>query len=159
MAFSTFFKSEFWNKEFKIWAIVSSQSYFCWLYRASPSSAAKNVINWILILVIWWCPCVESSPVLLEKVVCCDQCILSQNSGILCLGIICVPRPNFPGTPHISWFSTFLFQSPMMKRTSFFGLSSRRLCRSSYNHSTSEYVSFCNLAKHTWLVFVKICDR
>ena len=28
-----------------IWATVSSQSCFCWLYRASPSSAAKNIIN------------------------------------------------------------------------------------------------------------------
>ena len=28
-----------------IWATVSSRSCFCWLYRASPSSAAKNMIN------------------------------------------------------------------------------------------------------------------
>ena len=28
-----------------IWATVSSRSCFCWLYRASPSSAAKNIIN------------------------------------------------------------------------------------------------------------------
>ena len=41
------FKSEFCNKEFMIWATVSSQSCFCWLYRASPSSAAKNKINLI----------------------------------------------------------------------------------------------------------------
>jgi len=41
------------------WATVSSQSYFCWLYRASPSSAAKNIINLISVLTIWWCPCVE----------------------------------------------------------------------------------------------------
>ena len=27
-------------------------------------------------LTIWWCPCVESSPVLLEEGVCYDQCIL-----------------------------------------------------------------------------------
>ena len=41
-----------------IWATVSSQSCFCWLYRASPSLAAKNIINLILVLTIWWCPCV-----------------------------------------------------------------------------------------------------
>ena len=29
------FKSEFCNKEFMIWATVSSQFCFCWLYRAS----------------------------------------------------------------------------------------------------------------------------
>ena len=70
------FKSEFGNKEFMIWAIVSSWSCFCWLYRASPSLAAKHVINLISVLAIWWCPCVESSPVLLEEGVCYDQCVL-----------------------------------------------------------------------------------
>ena len=49
-----------------IWATVSSRSCFGWLYRASPSLAAKNIINMILVLTIWWCPCVESSLVLLE---------------------------------------------------------------------------------------------
>jgi len=39
------FKSEFGNKEFMIWATVSSWSCLCWLYRASPSLAAKNIIN------------------------------------------------------------------------------------------------------------------
>ena len=33
---------------------------FCWLYRASPSLAAKNIINLIFVLTIWWCPCVVS---------------------------------------------------------------------------------------------------
>ena len=44
-----------------IWATVSSWSCFCWLYRASPSLAAKNIINLISVLTIWWCPRVESS--------------------------------------------------------------------------------------------------
>ena len=70
------FKSEFGNKEFMIWATVSSWSYFCWLYRASPSLAANNIISLISVLTIWWCPCVESSLVLLEEGVCYDQCIL-----------------------------------------------------------------------------------
>ena len=60
-----------------IWATVSSRSCFCWLYRASPSLAAKNIMNLISVLTIWWCPCVESSLVLLEECVCCDQCVLS----------------------------------------------------------------------------------
>ena len=59
-----------------IWATVSSWSYFFWLYRASPSSAAKNRINLISILTIWCCPCVQLALVLLEDGVCCDQCIL-----------------------------------------------------------------------------------
>ena len=49
-----------------IWATVSSWSCFCWLYTASPSSAAKNIINLILVLTILWCPCIEPSLVLLE---------------------------------------------------------------------------------------------
>ena len=59
-----------------IWATVSSQSCFCWLYRASPPLAAKHIINLILVLTIWWCPRVESSLVLLEEGVCYDQCVL-----------------------------------------------------------------------------------
>ena len=39
---------------------VSSRSCLCWLYRASPSLAAKNIINLISVLTIWWCPYVES---------------------------------------------------------------------------------------------------
>ena len=34
--------------------MVSSKSCFCWLYRPSPSLAAKNIINLILVLTIWW---------------------------------------------------------------------------------------------------------
>ena len=59
-----------------IWATVSSQSCFCWLCRASPSLAAKNIINMISLLTIWWCPSVESSLMLLEDGVCYDQCVL-----------------------------------------------------------------------------------
>ena len=70
-----------------IWATVSSQSCFCWLYRASPSLAAKNIISLILVLTIWWCPCVESSLVLLEEGVCYDQCVL--------LAKLCLPLPCF----------------------------------------------------------------
>ena len=69
------FQSEFGNKEFVIWATVSSQS-FCWLYSASPFLAAKNIINLISVLTIWWCPCVESSLVLSEDGVCYDLCVL-----------------------------------------------------------------------------------
>ena len=55
------FKSEFGNKEFMIWATVSSRSCFCWLYKASPSLAAKKIINLISVLTIWQCSCVVFS--------------------------------------------------------------------------------------------------
>ena len=71
------FKSEFGNKEFMVWATVSSQLCFCWLYKASPYLAAKNIISLILVLTIWWCPGVESSLVLLEE----GAQVLSPSSG------------------------------------------------------------------------------
>ena len=37
-------KSEFGNKEFMIWATVSSRSSFCWLYRASLYSCFWTVV-------------------------------------------------------------------------------------------------------------------
>ena len=61
--------------------------FFCWLYRASPSSAAKNRISLILVLTLWWCPYAESSLVLLEEGLCYDQCIL--------LAKLCYPLPYF----------------------------------------------------------------
>ena len=111
------FKPEFCN-EFMIWATFSSQSCFFWLYRTSPSLAAKNIINLVFILTTWWCSCVESSLMLLEEGVCYDQCVLLQNSVSLCLTSLCTLRPTLPVTPCISWLPTFAFQSPMMKRTS-----------------------------------------
>ena len=106
-------------------ATVSSQSCFCWLYRTSPSLTTKNIINLILVLTIWWGPCVESSLLLLEEGVCYEQCVLLAK---LCFFLyscsctpcfICTPRPNLPVTTGISWLPIFAFQSPMMKRTSF----------------------------------------
>ena len=94
-----------------IWATVSSRSCFCWLYRVSTSLASKNIINLILVLAIWWYPCVESSLVLLEKGVCYDQCVLWWNSISLCPASFCTPRPNLSVTPGISWLPTFAFQS------------------------------------------------
>ena len=70
------FKSEFCNKKLIIWATVSSRPCFCWLYRASPSSVAKNIINLISVLTIWWCSYVEPYSVWLEKGVCSEQCVL-----------------------------------------------------------------------------------
>ena len=46
--------------------------------RAFPSLAAKNIISLILVLTIWWCPCVEASLVLQEGGVCYDQCVLGK---------------------------------------------------------------------------------
>ena len=95
-----------------IWATVSSWSCSCWLYRASPSLAAKNIINLILVLTIWWCPCVESSLVLFLV---WPVCSLGKTLLTLCPASFYTPRPNLPVTPGISWLPTFAFQSPIMK--------------------------------------------
>ena len=94
----------------------------------------KNIINLISVLTNWWCPCVELSLVLLEFAM--ISVFSWQNSVSLCLTSFCTPRPNFPVTSSISWLPTFAFLSPVMKRTSFWAVSSRRSCRSSQNHWT-----------------------
>ena len=103
-----------------IWATVLFRSCFCWLYRASPSLAAKNIISLILVLTIWWCPCVESCVVgrgcLLWPVCSLGKTLLafallhSVFQGQICLLL------------RVSWFPTFALQSPIMKRTSFWVL-------------------------------------
>ena len=54
--FSLLSSTKVWifNKEFMIWATGSSQSCFCWLYRASLSLAAKNIITLLSVVTIWW---------------------------------------------------------------------------------------------------------
>ena len=65
-----------------------------------------------------------------------------QNSISLFPVSFCTSRPNLPITSDISWLLTIAFQCPMMKRTSFCGVSSTRSCRSSWNHSTSASSAF-----------------
>ena len=95
-----------------IWATVSSWSCFCWLYRASPSLSDKNIINRILVMIIWWGSWVQSSPVLLEEG---DRTTAFswQNSVSLCSTSFCTLSPNLPVTPGISWLPTFACQFPM----------------------------------------------
>ena len=60
-----------------------------------------------------------------------------QNFVSICPDPFCIPRPNLPVTPGISWLPTFAFQSPIMKRTSFLSVSSRRSCKFSQNRKES----------------------
>ena len=103
-----------------IWATVSSQSCFCWLYRASPSLAAKEynqsdfgvdhlVMSMCRVFLCCW-----------KSVFAMTSAFFWQNSISLCPASFCTPRSNLPVTPGDSWLPTFAFQSPRMKRTSFF---------------------------------------
>ena len=89
---------------------VSSRSCFRWRLELLHF-VCKDIFNLILVLTIWWCPCVKSSLVLLEEGVCYDQCILLENSISLCPASFRIPRPNLPVTPGISWLPTFSFHS------------------------------------------------
>ena len=110
-----------------IWATVSSWSCFCWLYRASPTLAAKNIINMISVFIIWWCPHVEPSLVLLEEGICYGQCIFLAKLYYLFPASFHISRPNLPVTRGVSWLPTFAFQSPIMKWTSSLGVCSKSL--------------------------------
>ena len=57
---------------------------------------------------------------LLEEGVAMTSVFSWQNSISPCPDSFCAPRPNLPVTPGISGLPMFAFQSPMMKRTSFF---------------------------------------
>ena len=74
-----------------------------------PSLAAKNIINLILVLTIWWCLCAELSLVLLEEVFSMTSVFSWQNSVSLCPASFCTLRSNLPGSPGISWLPTFAF--------------------------------------------------
>ena len=54
-----------------------------------------------------------------------------QNSVSLWPASFCTPRTNLSVTPGVSWLPNFAVQSPIRKRTSFLGVSSRRSCKSS----------------------------
>ena len=125
-----------------VWELIStvtSMSCFCWLYRAYPSLAEKNVISLISVLTIWWYSYVELYFALLEKVACCqarEQCVL--------LTKLCYPLPCFIlySKAKLACYSGYLLTSyfyiPIShdEKGIFFGVSSRRCCMSSYNLST-----------------------
>ena len=106
-----------------IWATISSQSSFCWLYRASPFLASKLKSIWFCIdhLVLSMCrvfSCVVGRRCLLWPVCSIDKTVS------LCPASFCTPKPNLPVLQGISSLPTFAFQFPIMKRTFFGGISS-----------------------------------
>ena len=139
-----------------IWAIINSRFCFCWLYRASPSLAAKNIMNLILVLPIWWCPCVESSLGLL------GQAMTSMFSRQNCYPLPCFILYWKAKMPVIlAWFPTFAFQSPMMKRASSFGDSSRRLyvCIELVNFGISGWGMDLDYCDVEWFALEMILDH
>ena len=66
-----------------MWAMVSSWFCFCWFYRASPSSAANNIINVILVLTIFWLPTFAFQSLVMKRTP-----LLGVRSGRSCKVII-----------------------------------------------------------------------
>ena len=69
-----------------------------------------------------------------------------------------VQEEYLPVTPGISWLPTFTSQSPMMKRESFFGVSSERSCRSSENRSPSASSALVDRLGLLWYWMVCLGD-
>ena len=80
---------------------------------------------------IWWCPCVESCLGLLEEGVCYDQCVLLTKLLTFAPLHFVLQGQTCLLLQVISWLTTLAFQFPMMKKTSFVGVSCRRSYRSS----------------------------
>ena len=96
-----------------IWATVSSQSCFCSLYRASPSSAAKNIINLIGI---------KHLMMSMYRVVSCVTgrgCLLwpvhSLGKTLLAFALFhsVLPMPNLSFAPGIVWLLAKYFCIPV----------------------------------------------
>ena len=115
-----------------IWATVSSTSCFCWLYRASWTLTAKNIINLSLHLVM------PMSSVLLEEGVCYDQCILLGK--LLAFSLL-----HFVLQGQTRMYSGYLLTSyfyiliPYDENDIFFGVSFRKSC---INGSTEPFIFF-----------------
>ena len=125
MVFPTFFNLSLNFTVSSSWSEPQSATgQFCWLYRASSSWVSKNKINLTSVLIIWWCPSVELSLVLLE-----EGCLLwsVHSPGKILLA--------FALFYFVLQGQTFLLlkvslDSSMMKRTPFIGVLWRS-CRSS----------------------------
>ena len=80
---------------------------------------------WVLHVFIW-----DSSYIFLLTYTGFDLCFVLQGQICLLLQVI-------------SWLPTFAFQSPIMERTSFLGVSSRRSCRSGHRLGLLWYWMVC----------------
>ena len=83
-----------------IWATVSSWTCFCWLYRASPSLAAKNIINLIFTDHLVVSMCRVFSYVFRKGYLLWPVCSLGKTLS-LWPAWFCILRPNLPVT-HVS---------------------------------------------------------
>ena len=126
--FPTFFNLSlnFSYKEFMIWAIVSSQSCFYWLesvfiFGCKEYNQSDFSVDHLVMSMCRFFSCVVGRGCLLWPVHYLGKTLLvfallhSVFQGQICL------------TPGVCWLPTFAFQSLIMKRTSFWGVSLKGL--------------------------------
>jgi len=101
-----------------IWATVICSFCFCWLYRASPSLAAKNIINLISVLTMVMSMCRLFSCVVGRGCLLWPVHSLGKTIS-LCPASFHIPRPNLPVTPGVSWIP-LLHSSPHIEKDIFF---------------------------------------
>ena len=123
--------SIFWILSFKPTFSLSSAYMRLLIFLLAILIPGKNIISLISILTSWWRPCVESSLVCWKSMFAMASAFSWQHSIIFSPASFCTPRPNLHVTTGISWLPTFAFQSPIMKRTPFLGVSSIWSYRSS----------------------------
>ena len=114
------FGPEFCNKEFMISTSVSSQSCLCWLYRASPSLAAKNIIN-----LIWYWPSLMSMCRIFSCVVgreCLLWSVYSLGKALLAFAcFILYSKAKFAHYSRYFLTSYFSIPGPYNEKDIFFG--------------------------------------
>ena len=116
------FKSEFCNKELMIWATFSSWSCFCWLYRASPSLAAKNIINLIFIDSLLMSMCRVISWVVGKEYLLWPVCSLDKTLLVFALLHFVFPSPITCLLFQVSFDFLLLHSSPLWWKGYFFGI-------------------------------------
>ena len=136
-----------------IWATVISQSCFLLtvcsisIFGCKEYNQSDFSIDYLVISMCRVFSCVVGRGCLVWSV-----CSLGKT--LLAFALLhFVLRPNLPVTPGISWLPTFAFQAPIMKRTSFLGVSSRRSLQDLHTyllqglHTTVQF----QLLQHYWL--------
>ena len=137
-----------------IWATVSSWSCLCWLYRASPSLAATNIISLISVLSIWSIPwsvlttCTSHLLWCWKRVFSTTSVFSWENSVSLCPASFVLNGQTCP-LLQVSLDFLLLRSSPLWWKDIFFGLISKRSC------SVIEPLNFTFFSISGWgIVFV-----
>ena len=112
-----------------IWARVSSWSFSFFFFFFFPDGI-ELLLYWLQRIWSVWFQYWPSGEVhVSSRLLCCWERVFAMTSAFswqysfsLFPASFCTPRPNLPVTQSVSWLPTFAFQSPIMKRTSFWVL-------------------------------------